>query len=407
MAKDMEQRGNSKRSRSTRSVVLRVIDILMIPPAVILVLVVRLAAPVVLIRFGALIAERIGHFAANTERYLCMRDDGAYGKRVVDIFFCTTIVSNEQLKKMIGRVVCIFPFTRILDRVNRIIPGGKRHMVRLPLDRDIIGDCVKDIPHLAFTKEEIERGEIALRAMGIPKDNSYMCLYMRDSSYLNAVLPGRNWNYHNYRDIKDVKSYLAAAEELTKRGYYVLRMGAIVKNPLDTLNPMVIDYATKFQTDFLDIYLCATCRFFLGSEGGLTSVARIFQRPIAWANCAVIEHVPMVGKDEIIITKKFKYRNTGRLLTYNAIVKSGIGLYMSGDQYEQAGIDVVDNTAEEIAALAKEMDERLRLIWRSTKEDEELQERFWSIFRRSSGLRGVIRTRVCTEFLRQNRELLE
>lgn len=52
-----------------------------------------------------------------------------------------------------------------------------------------------------------------------------------------------------------------------------------------------------------------------------------------------------------------------------------------------------------------EMDERLNGAWRTTDQDEELQKRFWSLFP-TSELNGVFLSRIGTEFLRQNRELL-
>lgn len=54
------------------------------------------------------------------------------------------------------------------------------------------------------------------------------------------------------------------------------------------------------------------------------------------------------------------------------------------------------------------MDECLKETWVSTEEDEVLQRRFWSIFKSntSSDLNKVYRSRIRTEFLRQNKELL-
>ena len=70
------------------------------------------------------------------------------------------------------------------------------------------------------------------------------------------------------------------------------------------------------------------------------------------------------------------------------------------------GIEVIENTPEEILAVAVEMDERLKGIWRTTEEDEELQRRFWSLSKPSE-LNRVFVARIGAEFLRQNRELLE
>lgn len=56
--------------------------------------------------------------------------------------------------------------------------------------------------------------------------------------------------------------------------------------------------------------------------------------------------------------------------------------------------------------ISVEMDERLKGTWQTTEEDEELQRRFWSLFKPSE-LNRVFRSRIGAEFLRQNRELLD
>ena len=52
----------------------KLFDIAMTLLAMPVVLVVRAVRPLILIRFGHMQSERIGHFAANTELYLCNRD---------------------------------------------------------------------------------------------------------------------------------------------------------------------------------------------------------------------------------------------------------------------------------------------------------------------------------------------
>ena len=66
------------------------------------VMVVRLIRPLLLVRFGFLYGNRIGHFAANTELYLCERDAGINvpQQRYVDLFYMVPPVCNQQLAKM-------------------------------------------------------------------------------------------------------------------------------------------------------------------------------------------------------------------------------------------------------------------------------------------------------------------
>jgi len=66
---------------------------------------------------------------------------------------------------------------------------------------------------------------------------------------------------------------------------------------------------------------------------------------------------------------------------------------------------LIENTPQEICDVAMEMDDRLRGIWETTEEDEELQKRFWSFFKPSKEV-PVFRCRTGTKFLQQNKELL-
>lgn len=390
----------------------KVYCLLLIPFAVPAVLIVRSLQPLAVIRFGPLHSRRIGHFAVNTEIYLCERDAGMHSKRTYDIFYYLNPVSNYQLKKMWDRVLHVSQFSNfihLVDRLNRLLPGYESHVIPMPLKkcRDINGFFSRMPPHLFFTAEEERQGREALRKIGIPEEASFICFIARDSLYLNTMYPSYNWSYHDYRD-STVGNYISAAEELVRRGYFTIRMGAIVKESLNTTNPMIIDYATKHRDDFLDIYLSAKCVFYIASNSGLDEIPAIFRRPIVCVNYIPLEYVPTWNPVRLFILKKLWLRKEGRFLTFREILNLGISRWVGrfgGEKYEQFGIDIMENTPEEITAVVVEMDERLKGTWQMSEEDEELQRRFWSLFKQSE-LHGKIETRIGAEFLRQNRELL-
>ena len=91
----------------------------------------------------------------------------------------------------------------------------------------------------------------------------------------------RDWSYHEYRNF-NIDNFILAAEELTKRGYYVFRMGKHVKKPLVIKNKKIIDYAmSNNRSDFLDIYLASQCDFLLCSSTGIQNITEIFRKPFA------------------------------------------------------------------------------------------------------------------------------
>jgi len=218
--------------------------------AVLPVLLIRLIGPWFLVRLGKLRSSHIGHFAANTELYLCERDAGINVPkgRYVDLFYmgCRPIC-NHQLATMWKRILRIWPtwFLAPISRVNRLIPGRGAYEVgnNTQQDRDVHNLLDLSPPHLKFTDEEDARGEAGLRAMGIPPGAPFVCLLVRDSAYREAQIPG-DYSHHNYRD-SDIQNYVLAAEELATCGYFVIRMGAKVHEPIKSVHPRVIDYATN------------------------------------------------------------------------------------------------------------------------------------------------------------------
>lgn len=379
------------------------LSVLLVP----LVLLVRLLRPFVLVRFGKLDSSRIGHFASFPEIYLCEREAGINKKRTYDIFYCDELISNHQLKKMWKRILHIstFPSLAFLaNRVNCCLPGCNKHIVPMEECKDLYGFYKHTPPHLSFTNEEERRGEQLVRKLGIAQDLPFVCFHARDGHYLKNVKKVYDWSYHDYRN-SNVQSHIAAAEELARRGYFLVRMGAIVEKPLVTSNPMIIDYATKYRTDFLDIYLCAKCRFFIGSGAGIDEVLKIFRRPILSTNFIPLNRIEDLNSMRLFIPKKLWLRKERRFLAFREILDSKIGKFFYSWEYEEADIDIKDNTSAEIREAAIEMDERLKGTWQTSEDDELLQRRFWSLFKPSQ-LRTEISTRIGTEFLRQNRQLL-
>src|SRR3989338_9927363 len=379
--------------------------VLMVP----ILLVVRALRPVVLIRFGMLFSPRIGHFAANTELYLCERDVGLQNRSAIDIFYWDPFfMCNTQLKKMWSRTLRVSYFARPLRRLCRILPGWEKHVVPMPSDVDVHGLLSRTRVHLRFTPEEERFGRTAVRSLGIPEGSPYVCLFARDSAYLDKLhtyYSREHWRYHDYRD-SDILNCIAAAEELARRGYYIVRMGALVQKPLpSTLSP-IIDYALNGRTDFLDIFLSARCRFFLGSTAGLSAIPRVFRRPIAYINFVPLnsEHWLACAPDSLLIPKKLWFRQERRFMTFREIRDSRAGRFYRGEQYQAHGIEVVENTPGEITGVAVEMDERLKGTWETTGEDEELQLRFRSVF--NPGTDRPAPARIGAEFLRQHRDLL-
>ncbi len=385
----------------------RIYKVFLLPPALCAVFILRILRPFLLIRFGELFSNRIGNFATMTELYLLSRKAKKAPQNSFDILYNARPISNIQLKKMWGRALFILPFTNLVQviiRVNRLLPGASLHEVEIREITDRDGLRRRFPAQLKFKAKEEEFARRQMRRIGIPEGSSFVCFHVRDEAYLNKLMPEVNWSYHNYRDAS-VGNYTLAAEELAKRGYYVVRMGAVVKESLNTENPRIIDYATKYRSDFMDIYLSAKCKFFIGSNAGIDEMPKLFRRPVLYVNFLPLDSAAVLNSANLFIPKKLYSNKLGRLLNFKEILESGAGKLAYSEEYEREGIIPVENAPEEIASAAIEMEERLKGKWQPAQEDEELQHRFWSLFK-PGDLRVKITCRIGAMFLRQNRQLL-
>ena len=384
--------------------------IVTLPIALIIVLI----RPFVLVRFGTLSSQRIGNFAPDAEVYLCILDQEDFTQARVDFIGCPEPVSNPYLKQMWSRHFNIIPgwLSVMLDKSCRFCARSDIHSVYVDeLSKDY-KYLLTTPPHLSFTKEETERGRDLLEQMEIPPEASWICIHNRDSAYLDRALPAYQWNYHNYRDFS-IQSMLSAANELTKRGYFVIRMGAIQSEMLSISNRMIVDYASSpHRSDFGDIYLSSNCSAYIGSDAGLFALPLIFRKPVSFVNysLSLADFQLRKGCHTFpFITKHLFHEQKQRFLSVREMFETG--LYWVGHSYkfEDAGVKVISNTSDEIRDLAIEVDERLRGQWRPHADDEALQQRFWDMFRKYGSLNdtGNIQTPIGSEFLRQHRYLLD
>jgi len=376
------------------------------------VLIIRLIKPWLMVRLGALNTQRIGHFAANTELYLCERDVGINmpSQRHIDLFFMSKPICNPHLAIMWQRVLRIWPtwILASIDRINRFIPGGESHVIgkNTQSDRDVHNLLDRLPPHLQFTTEEEMRGEAGLRAIGLPVRAKFVCLIVRDSAYLDSYIPN-DWNYHNYRD-SEIQNYVLATEELAERGYFVIRMGVKVHAAINRKHPKVIDYATNgMRSDFMDVYLGAKCEFCISVGTGFDAVPNIFRRPIIYVNMVPIGYLNTFSENYIGIVKHHLDTESNIELTFSKILARNVEFCLHTNDYETKGVSLIENTPEEIRDVTVEMVERLNGTWQAHPEDESLQQRFWEVFQTNAvkdgkQLHGELRSRFGASFLRNN-----
>jgi putative glycosyltransferase (TIGR04372 family) len=250
-------------------------------------------------------------------------------------------------------------------------------------------------PLLSLDPEHARSGRRALGALGVPDGAGFVCLHAREGGFLREAAG----SHHRQKNV-DVLSYLDAVEAIVARGSWVVRMGDPSMKPLPRLDG-VVDYAhSAAKSDWLDVFLAASCRFWLGSNSGLYMLAENFGVPVAMAN-AVPHSYRIWGHGNVVILKPYRSEPLGRMLTFGESLHPA--LFHASD-LDPAGIRAIDNTSEEIAELAREMLERTEGAAVYTDEDEERQRRYDAL---TPYYPFGISSRIGRDFLRRHEHLID
>ena len=380
--------------------------------AIPVVMLIRVVKPWILVRFGSLTNLRMGHFSADAAHQWATLQEQPINQ--VDFYWLESPCCNTAWEKMIRRNFPMLPGARILDRWNRVLPGGEVH--HRPSSstgsRDLSGVLQRQSISLKFEAEEVDQSQAWLENLGWIKGEPFVCLLVRDDAFLdscplNSHRRGVRWNYHSYRNA-DIDSYVPAMEWLADQGVWVFRMGKVMAKQIRSPHSRIIDYAFRDdKSDLLDIWLFAHCDLCISTGSGPDVISDGYLRPTLLAHLTPIHHA-ISWANSIAAPKPLRWRESGKLLTFREHLAHS---YIRTEQYNEAGIEILDLSADDLLAIVQERWQRIQGAWEDKAEDKKVQAEFWRQFQAwpdFSKYHGYLHpeARLSSAFLRRYPEFL-
>jgi putative glycosyltransferase (TIGR04372 family) len=378
--------------------------ILFFPIIVLIALLIKLIRPFILIRWSRLDNARIGHFATNVEIYLLKKKFGIDkpNKNYIDFFYKPELkICNKQLEKMWHSKILVMPWFIAYPleflRERNILFNKENSFLTHSVDRHNLLDTSE--PILSFSLEERKKGFDFLRRVGLPENAKFVCLQVRDNSYLDE----EKYNYHKYRNC-DVENFKLACNFLANENIFVFRMGRRVSKKISYGNSKIIDYATNgMRTDFLDIFLGSECLFWLSTGSGIDNMSKLFRKPILYTNQSPIGYITTYQKTALVIFKHFFDKKTKSKLNIDELKQKKLCFATNQEQYENNNVIIKENDSIEIEAATREMFLRIKTnFWETWDETKSNQKIFWNKFPYQKNLHGKITSNIGKEFLIKN-----
>lgn len=298
-------------------------------------------------------STRIGHLSLSIELFLRKNKK----KNIKGFFVFIKPISNKYLfnqyldlikKKGLKRFFLNHDF---LNKANYL----SKKIFKTNLLNAIKYKSHPDIEYIMKTKPvlNIKKDKAINKIYNLPSNAKWVCIHNRDSKYLNEHLEG-DYSYHDYRNFS-VKDMISASEFLTKKGFYVIRVGSKTKEKLNSKNKKIIDYSNHpKRNEKNDIYFLANCNFYLGSTSGIGNIPLIFGVPRYCINVTPISSYYICKRREPVILKKLYSTKLNKILSLKEIFKYNFDKFDKSQQYKKNQIRLISNSRKEILDLTKE-----------------------------------------------------
>jgi len=197
--------------------------------------------------------------------------------------------------------------------------------------------------------EEIEfHGDNTLKKWGIGKQDEIVCLHVRSGSYG----PGRGLANAN------PFTYIPAIEKILKSGRRVIRMGDPSMPKLPEIKGLVDLAHADEKSSWLDLYLWSRARFAIGTCSGGSEAFALFGVPTIFTNTTGVARYPFAARS-FILPKLFKRTKSKFPMPLTEFVPTPFGRSDAVHHTGYEDVEILDNTAQDIAAAVDEMENLL------------------------------------------------
>jgi len=231
------------------------------------------------------------------------------------------------------------------------------------------------IPVISYTQDEENCAVHELELMGVTGD--FVCIFGRDSAFEKQQY-GNVYN-EDIRNI-DMQLFKNANEYLSGKNIKTVRMGKTVANSSDL--PNCIDYASKYRSDLMDLYLLGNCKFYAGSLSGIVEIAHLQNVPTVLLGVVQIGiyNSLLYRKEDIYVPKKLYSIKENRILSFTEMWDAEMAAKERRTRYYQDnGLEFIECTQEEIAEAVAEMNEKIDGTYIESDEEKKLQKKYHNL----------------------------
>ena len=337
------------------SVVKRFVKLSLLFGSLVVLMILKVIQPFVRFQLCIVGFHRYGHLALEPEIFLAEQEVSSPTRNtkrpVINLWSLgpTAKQSNKYLARKWSERLTVAPswIVSALHDAGEFFPLLKLNEPQLSITGSKNG-LDKTVPHLSFSNEEIADGERGLSEIGIDPRRPYVCLIVRDGGHYKSKgdIESPGYELINF----NINDFASAAEVLIAHGYQVIRMGSGSEQPFTNAPAGVVDYAaSNLRSEFLDVYLAATCAFAISTQTGPDAVCMLFRRPVLYVD--VTRYCQFFFGSKTATWTPVRLLKGGRILNLSDVANSDFAWFKDPNLFAVNGVTQQKSSESELSDL--------------------------------------------------------
>lgn len=373
--------------------------------------VIKFFAPFFTIRIGEIESRAIGHLCS-FEVYLCEKKlIYKNEKKNIDLFYKNNKICNKLIFQKLSKDLNMIPaiFVEQLFILLQEYNSNSKHLVPYRhwrankfWQRADKYEVTGKLPsQFQLSEEENKQGEEFLREIGIMPSDKYVCIFSRSSEYYGDESP-RN---------SSINCYTKSISWLIDQGYKVVRVGDSATEKLRIKNPNLFDYSIDCnnKTELKGIFLILRCQYMISCCTGYDHIATMLRKKLLYVNYTETHTLELLNSEQLplYIPKKLVWAESGMPLLGSDILRLGVHTFYKEEQYENIGVNYLENSEQEILDAVIEMTATVSGTFIESSDEKIFRKKYIEKFRCNFIKDLDMIPKIGIKFLKENEYLLD
>ena len=328
----------------------------------------RISFPLLKLRICIFPTNYLGHFVFEADRYISLN----LGIGFKTCFTTQPVIANSYFLNILKQRLKFFPRFIIVPTylAQHTLPRNGEYVLKIGYVSKLQDEVLVRQSDPWFSLDNLDNYPIKNKVYLDSKVKPIIAFFLRDADFRSELNNPLTLSSSNYRDVT-AKNYIPLARSLSSK-FSIVKMGRGTKYRQDQDNQFWYNYSVSHdQSDFNDFLLVGNSDICVTTDSGSITMPLLFRKKMIQTNLSLFGLVN--GPSSTFVTlKDHRYIASDKLLSLKELFELGIHLISDQKNFDLLGVEVMENSQEDLNQLTEEIEDLYSGIWRPNKLNREV-----------------------------------